>query len=135
MEYTPLYSESFEVTSDTSHEVSSASATAAPSGAHMMSQSKSQPIDAVNVVMATTLSEGSFDADSLQAPAEESEIASTNSLSCISLMNEGDESTTGVEQYSQTASVTQESSHKSDGHDGGKTTKPHFPGDVQPPVC
>ena len=131
MEYTPLYSESFEVTSADDHEAVT-SATTAPGGADVTSQLKSPPVDATNVVTASSLSEGSFDPDSLQAPAEESE---TDSLSCISLTNEGDESTTDIDQYSQTASITQESPHKSDGYDGSKSTKSHhLPVDTQPPV-
>ena len=127
MEYTPLYSESFEVASD-DHEVPS---TTAPGVSDVASRSKSQPIDTVNVV---TASEHSFDPDSLQDPAEQSGTASTNSLSCISLINEGDESTTDVDQYSQSASVIQESSHKSDSHEDVKTAKTHLQTDTQPPV-
>ena len=131
MEYTPLYSESFEVASD-DHEVTSA--TTAPVVTDIASQSKSQPADSVNVVTASTLSERSFDPDSLQDPAEQSGMASTNSLSCISLINEGDEATTDVDQYSQTASIAQESPHKNDSHEGGKATKTHLQTDTQPPV-
>ena len=130
MEYTPLYSESFEVASD-DHEVASATA---PGVSDVASRSKSQRVDTVNVVTASTLSERSFDPDSLQDPAEQSGTASTNSLSCISLINEGDEATTDVDQYSQTASVVQESPHKSDSHKGGKTAKTHLQTDTQPPV-
>lgn len=131
MEYTPLYSESFEVASD-DHGV--ALATTAPGVTDVASRSKSQPVDTVNVVTASTLSERSFDPDSLQDPAEQSGTASTNSLSCISLINEGDEATTDVDQYSQIASVVQKSPHKSDSHEGGKTAKTHLQTDTQPPV-
>ena len=129
MEYTPLYSDSFEVVSD-DHEVASATTAAGVAD----SQTRSQPVDTVNVVTASTLSERSFDPDSLQEPAEQSGTASTNSLSCISLINEGDEATTDVDQYSQPASVAQGSPHKSDSHDGGKETKMHLQTDTQPPV-
>ena len=120
MEYTPLYSESFEVASD-DREVASATTT---SGGAVMT--KSQTVDAMNVVTASALSEGSFDPDSLQDPAEQSKTASTNSLSCISLE---DERMTDV-----TASNVQESPHKSNSHDGSKTTNAHLQADTQPPV-
>ena len=129
MEYTPLYSESFEVASD-DHDV--ASATTAPSGRDVTgSHSKSH---APNVATASALSEGSFDPDSLQDPVEGSDTGSTNSLSCISLTNEEDEPTTDIDQYSQTASTAQESPHKSDSHDGSKANKARLQADTQPPV-
>ena len=129
MEYTPLYSESFEAASD-DHEV--VSTTTAPGGGDMtVSQSRSHT---ANVATASALSEGSFDPDSLQDPVEGSETASTNSLSCISLTNEEDEPTTDVDQYSQTASTVQESPHKSDSHDGSKANKARLQADTQPPV-
>ena len=125
MEYTPLYSESFEVASDDREVVSATTI----SGRAVVT--KSQTVDAMNVVTASALSEGSFDPDSLQDPAEQSKIASTNSLSCISLE---DECMTDVDQYSQTASSVQESPHKSNSHDGSKTTNAHLQADTQPPV-
>ena len=128
MEYTPLYSESFEVASD-DHEV--ASAITASGGAVV---TKSHSVNAMNAITASALSEGSFDPDSLQDPAEQSKTASTNSLSCISLVNEEDEPTTDVDQYSRTASSVQESPFKSDSHDGSKATNAHLQADTQPPV-
>lgn len=129
MEYTPLYSESFEVASTDDHEVvtSTTAAAAGGGGANVTSPSKSLPVDAANVVTASSLSEGSFDPDSLQTPAEEENgTSSTNSLSCIS--------PTDTDQYSQTASITQESPHKSDSRDINKATKSHLSADTQPPV-
>lgn len=124
MEYTPLYSESFEVASD-DHE---ATTTTPPSGANVPgSQSRSQAVDTANV---GTLSEGNFDPDSLQDPVEGSETVSTDYLLYVSLTNEEDEPTTDVDQYSQTASIAaaQESPHKSDGSNA------HLQANTQPPV-
>jgi len=131
LEFTPLYSESFEVSSTDDHKVTSVTV---PSGERVTSQSKSQPIDAVNITTASSLSEGNFDVDSLQAPAEEGETESTNSLSCISLVNEEDDPTTDMDQYSQTTTITQEHLHKSDSLNGSKTIKAHLSTDTQPPV-